>query len=251
MPATPGVSVAEILREIYPVSPGLAQYLVHVSPQHKYVYIETPKVACSTIKRTLQLVEVGGDRARLSANVHDRESSPLLGPFSPGIDIGRVMRGDGFTLFCFVRNPFSRVVSAYIDKVLMGGPERERILSSMGFDPRLDTPFAGFLETLRDMSPESADIHFAPQSFLLQPRRLNYGFIGRFESFDHDFQWLLRHIAPDSASGDGVENIREHAVGGGNFIPRLVGRDESRLIREIYREDFANFGYGTSWVFAG
>lgn len=33
-------------------------YAVHVSLKHKYIFVETPKVACSTVKMTLQRLEL-------------------------------------------------------------------------------------------------------------------------------------------------------------------------------------------------
>ena len=92
-------------------------YAANVSLKHKYVYIETPKVACSTIKLTLQRLELGDDTFNPSFDdVHDRSFSPLLSLHSIS-EFEEVLEGDDYFRFCFARNPYVRTLSAYLDKV--------------------------------------------------------------------------------------------------------------------------------------
>src|SRR2546425_9629170 len=75
------------------------------------VYVETPKVACTSIKTALaetfgiSLDATGGDPHCVEWPTAERSSSQS-GPFFPGL----------FT-FAFVRNPCDRLVSWYRDKI--------------------------------------------------------------------------------------------------------------------------------------
>src|ERR1700722_16343751 len=107
---------------------------VHYSSRYRYLYVDTPKVACSTIKYTLQCAELG-QQATTRTNpiparygyssslldIHDRRKSPLRWP-GDAYELQEFVRTSRFA-FCFVRNPFSRTLSAYLDKIA-GDAER-------------------------------------------------------------------------------------------------------------------------------
>ena len=112
------------------------EYSINVSIKHRYVYIETPKVGCSTIKDTLQRMELDYPDLQRSdpEMIHDRNYSPLLRPAQTwGLD--RLLHSRDFFVFCFVRNPYTRLLSAYLDKIVKGLTPKRNILAAMGDNP--------------------------------------------------------------------------------------------------------------------
>src|SRR6476646_8236009 len=79
--------------------------------RHAAVYIEVPKVACTSIKVALAAV-VGVDLAESGGNPHEaRWPTPPAEPARSG------PRVPGLFAFAFVRDPWDRLVSCFRDKI--------------------------------------------------------------------------------------------------------------------------------------
>ncbi|HEY9295004.1 MAG TPA: sulfotransferase family 2 domain-containing protein, partial [Phormidium sp.] len=108
---------------------------IHISLKHKYLYVDTPKVGCSTIKLTLQRLELEDSQFSRDdfEEIHLRKFSPLLMPIQVGNLDAFINRADIFK-FCFVRNPYTRVLSCYLDKIAAPHPVKTQILRQLGRD---------------------------------------------------------------------------------------------------------------------
>lgn len=218
-------------------------YVSNVSQKFNYFYLANLKVASSTILRTLQLAEVDGDERRLSGSPHDQESSPLLNFTRTKLSVDEVLSSERFFKFTYVRNPYTRVLSAYLDKVVRQPEERVRLLPSLGLDPGSSPSFLEFLRAIQATRDSWRDIHWMTQSKLTQVFQINYNYVGRFESFGATFPQILQRIgvATDMLTAAGrPENITDAASKVRNFI----GREERELVISIYESDFLNFRYG-------
>lgn len=113
-----------------PLSPEIFIYSTHISLKHNYLYVETPKVACSTIKKTLQTMEVENvNFHRDNPNIKVHENSLLLSPSSVG-DFQKLLNSEIFK-FCFSRNPYTRLLSAYLQKICTNRPQKKLILRQL------------------------------------------------------------------------------------------------------------------------
>ncbi len=233
----------DVLSRYFPYGRAQINYLVNCSKKHKFVYVETPKVACSTIKRVLQLIEVDGDQSRLPKNVHDRGNSPLATPFNIGVDPDRLFSGDEYFRFAFVRNPYTRILSAYLDKMVKNQWERNRLLPTLGFAPDAQITLLQFLEVIREVPHIHKDIHWTPQSYLLQRHRVDYHFIGRLENFAAGFERVIKKIKPDADENLFTIRADHHKTDANEKIAEYVGPRERDLILEIFENDFVDFGY--------
>ncbi len=93
---------------------------INISLKDRYIYCPTPKVACSSILMTLQRFQVRDPNLMHEPlyEIHNRSFSPLLSPLQvPGFEA--LNNRSDFFRFCFVRNPFDRIVSAYLNKVVI------------------------------------------------------------------------------------------------------------------------------------
>ncbi|MCT8159747.1 sulfotransferase family protein [Pseudoruegeria sp. SHC-113] len=227
-----------IRREKVQMGAGQVAYGTNFLPDMRCLYVETPKVACSTIKGSLQAI-VARDQARDFGNVHQRRNSPLLS-FADVPDVDAALAHPGLFRFCFVRHPYTRTLSAWKDKIA-GGPSRQRraFLKTMGQDPdsEAEIPFEAFLEVLQEQKPKQMNPHWRPQAAQVMLGAVTYDFIGRFERFDADFAYALGR-----AGGDVVETIRPHSTGAAADQPELTPRAR-QLIQAIFAADFTAFGY--------
>lgn len=219
---------------------GAANYLCHLSNRHKYLYVATPKAACTTIKHTLQQVEMGGMlEFRKYGDEHFPVLSPLLAPLDqPSLYFAALQTEDWFR-FTFVRDPFDRALSCYLDKIVNSIPERHRLLPELGLDAAGDVPsFATFLKAIADQPDDQRDFHWAPQNWLTQPATMRYHFVGRLERFDEDF----RHVCETLGIAAVTDAVR-HSTNASEKLANFYGSEEIELVQAIYAGDFTDFDY--------
>ncbi|HHN73470.1 MAG TPA: hypothetical protein ENK13_05220, partial [Thermopetrobacter sp.] len=183
------------------------------------------------------------DETRLAENVHDKTRSPLCGFLALQEPLSVIFESDVYFRFCFVRNPYTRVLSCYLDKI--AGRRRARFLPKLGFAPEQDVTLGEFLERLAAcrrllrLNP-----HWAPQSFLIRPDRIRYHFIGRFEHLESHLRLLAATLGYEHllADPDRVA-VRPHRTDAGERVREYIGGREAALIQRVYRDDFLTFGY--------
>ncbi len=139
---------------------------IFCSPEHRFIYFRIPKSANSTITLTLvRSMEAGvnGDQTGQQSKEVDQEF------LQSGVIFPSQM--ERYFTFTFVRNPFTRVLSAYLDKVTSTNPKFKKLL---WVDGRAIS-FRAFLERLDD-GWLMKNVHWAPQSALipLDAARLNF-----------------------------------------------------------------------------
>ena len=232
------------LGDIFPAKPGHTNYLINWSLKHKLIYVETPKVGCTTIKQILQFNELDGDSERLPSDIHDRSVSPLKAPsFDEELFISSLVSPDIF-VFAFVRNPITRVLSAYLDKVTVRGVQATRIQRELGVDPAESVPsFEQFIDIVSEQSPKDMNPHWAPQCFLLGLPNVKYDYLGRFECFRESIEYLANRKSlamPDPQFKAG----REHATNAAAKVEAHYTKGALNKVHEIYKEDFERLGYG-------
>lgn len=241
---TPTHKTLETLSRRFGVSASDLNYLIHYDPDRNIAYFETPKVACTSIKKYMQDKVFGAPQEfETKGQVHDRAASPirpLLERSSEEIIAvltGRVRR------FSFVRNPYSRILSGYLDKIVTNQWERDRHLPILGFDPNETPSFLAFLQAIKKIPEGTEDIHFALQSRLLLTGNVGYEFIGRFECFDEDFARLKATFYRDKADDNYAAFGKHHASDANDKIAAHFGAEERAIVEEIYGPDFRLFGY--------
>lgn len=218
-------------------------YVSNISERFNYFYLANPKVASTGVLRALQLAEVDGDQSRVPAFVHERTASPLLSFSNTSLSPEEILGSPRFFRFTYVRNPFTRVLSAYIDKIETEAPERERLLPLLGFAPNKPPSFIEFLRAVQAQRDDWRDIHWTTQSRLIQANNIGYSFIGRFESFGASFPLLLDHLGIDRLHHDATVRA-VHATGANTRVQGYIGPEERDAIISIYHADFVGFAYG-------
>lgn len=179
----------------------------YFSHKHRLAYLNVPKSACTTIRFLLMAAERPDEIRRALAEAKRPERAAwqfqydhrdALTPSGPFPDECR-----GYLRFTFVRQPTKRIVSAYLNKILMWKDDEgkkhnhdpelfKRQYAPGGFRPQMSLD--EFIERLHKAPNRVVNGHFRPQTtFVLSNKRLQADFIGRLESLkDH-----LKLIIPE------------------------------------------------------
>ncbi len=212
---------------------------LNISERFGLCYVNNPKVASSTIKLCLQRAECGDPTYIPKAGVHRRYASPLrTWPEVRGLNLAELQTH--YFVFSFVRNPFDRLRSVYINKILCPR-SKGRFRQCAGFDPEYTPSFGEFITAITDQDLKCADPHWQPQHINLACDEIRYDMIGKLENFARDWKTLAAPKGlPLSPSRLGRQTTTRPR-------PEIVWTDP--LIRRVlwaYALDFRLFGYAYS-----
>jgi hypothetical protein len=133
--------------------------------------------------------------------------------------------------FCFVRNPWDRLVSAY--HYLRQGHRNSPIVGLIQ-----SGSFTDFVKGALRSPVVSGELHIKPQHFFVVDRqgRLRMDYVGRYERLQDDFTVVARRL--------GLANT----LGAQNRSPHDDYRDyyderSRKIVGELYRRDIELFGY--------
>lgn len=198
------------------------------SRAHGFCYVRVPKAANSTITKTL--AEHMDLADRLGADPRGQKAKKALRGLPSPANYAAAYR------FTFVREPRSRVLSAWADK---GHQPAWIARYRMGARdaPTQPAPFAQWLELLRD-GLLLRNPHWAPQATILPAQGRDFDFIGRVETLDTDLPRVMEQIFGRYRGTTNREVRRTHAD---QRLAELVGERERRLIFKLYEEDYDRF----------
>ena len=219
------------------------EYRFNLSEKHQYLYVETPKVACTTIKAVLQGAEgrkvdqVGADA------IHNRGQSPLHSPKNNPKLFFRILNSESAYRFTFVRNPYTRLLSAYLDKIRQKpifDEWRVRRLQQLSLPINENISFHDFVKSLENADPQKMDAHWRPQVLLIAQTNVHYNFIGRFENLNEDIKNVARYLG-FSDSLDFIKN--PHVTNSDQKIKKYYNKELFKMVNEIFLDDFKELNY--------
>ncbi|MGD0212449.1 MAG: sulfotransferase family protein [Terriglobales bacterium] len=239
----------------------IAQRIRHssfVDVSKRYLYFEVPKAACTQMKELLRR-QVGAPPLQLFVGklmetrrdmfVHARENVPL--PSLVDLDNStqrEVLESDSFFRFTIVRNPYTRLVSAWKNKVVPCEPGAERLyLDIKGRLPDIHAKeliafdeFVNYLQAKSDLS--AADPHWRRQVDHLFLDALSFSHVGQLENMAATMARFQQHLG-----------LAEPLMGGKKNVSAPVGlatynQDLADKVYSLYHEDFERLGYNRdSW----
>jgi hypothetical protein len=218
------------------------EYATWVDYKRGYFYVETPKVACSTVKTTLQQIS-GFELPKDIMTIHYRQPEERFvgNAFTAGeLDVEIV--NNSLFKFCFIRDPVDRLLSAFKDKIVRSkgafwDKYRDDIVVARSLESTLNINFEDFVYYVKSLNDSVRDIHWRSQYALLRPDMIQYDFIGHQENFNVDFAYVLGRI--------GCKDFRKFI---GNKVNSTVVERKSDIdaglkmvIRKIYEDDYKHF----------
>eukprot|EP00475_Leptophrys_vorax_P010821 TRINITY_DN17391_c1_g2_i1.p1 TRINITY_DN17391_c1_g2~~TRINITY_DN17391_c1_g2_i1.p1 ORF type:complete len:342 (+),score=19.17 TRINITY_DN17391_c1_g2_i1:3-1028(+) len=256
-------SVCEAPREDRFVNQKFLQQLL-VDKDLKTVYCFVPKAACTSwkvwfrqqqAKRHPGTVRVWkGLPERLV--VHDPIHSGLriLSRESSEAKVIRFLTRPDFFKFTFVRNPFTRIASAYLNKHVNGGyPHNRKYWNERFFNGIAPyealmrrqngsdfIQFGDFMWLLKIMAQHRLsrmDPHAKPQINLCKLDRIRYDFIGRFENLDADVVKVMHQFGLEEKEAFS-EGHGAHPTNAGDKLADLYDKRAYDALLEAYAPDF-------------
>lgn len=229
-------------------------YWSRVSLEHKYLWVCVPKVASVTTAITLR--DLDGNPFSDGALWEDEGVTKLKDFATP--EIVEMLSSPDWFRFCFVRNPYDRLFSAYKSKIMWRHAEDIYQAAQQEVREAYDYPthdgervgtvaFRDFVKYVTS-GARRGDGHWCVQSGRLMTEMISYDFIGRFETFAADLARVLERLhAPDAVSAN-ASVVR----GQSTKVPLAAAYDRelASSVYEWYRKDFELFGYQKdSWMF--
>ena len=231
-----------------------------VVPEFKLVFVSVAKNACTSIKWVLaDLAREDTSKFRSglkaytddSAAVHNRRLHPNI-PFPDKIDpalSAEIHPDNGWFVFGVIRDPRSRLFSAWQDKVLLQYPAYRRWASEPWYAPRpgedaqaINAQFAEFVDAALTMKrfPPRENTHFRSQVDGLDLGRIPYTKIYPIEQLGDLRTDLSRHVEalgwtePISFRRSNETPLRANAA--------CFAGDVKAKVEQWYADDFAEFG---------
>ena len=220
------------------------------SKSGKYCYFRNPKCANSTIIKTLAYYDPS-----IFYNSHDVEvdeqgklAKKSFSNFKSANVLSLAALKKNFFLFSFFRNPYSRVLSAYLSKLAgYNKPDnhKKRLILREKLKPHYFTDgkvsFESFVIYLEE-GGLYADPHWAPQVSLLPVKPSELSFLGKVETLDKDLSKLI-----DFLFGKGVFNKvitrKTNRTFADNLFSQYFNDDLKKRVYKIYQKDFDLLSY--------
>ncbi|MEO0731975.1 MAG: sulfotransferase family protein [Bacteroidota bacterium] len=222
-----------------------------ISPRYGYAFLNNPKVACTTIRKLLIDAERGAVRpfADRAPSLHYKEFLPFFNAWQIEGLASWLAASDHFT-FCFVRNPFTRLLSGYLDKIVRGESQRMNILKALGREdePTAAISFSTFVRTVCAMPVMEQDPHWRVQYYHTCQAGIAFDFVGRFENLEADLRIVARRLGIEAFITEETfgQGSRQHATGAGAQLREYYTSELVDCVREAFAPDFAAFGYANS-----
>lgn len=181
-----------------------------------------PKAANSTVVTNLAKLKFGKD-------IPSKQAKKMF--LTPGrLSQTEVDGFDRLFKFTVVRDPFSRTLSAYLDKI-----ERRALRAGK------QSSFGDFLNALDKERYLFSNAHWAPQSALMLIPVEQFDYIGKVENLSADLAYIKQRIRPETA--EPVTSMKANATGAKDKLIEYYSPELIQKVRDIYRQDFEVFGY--------
>lgn len=214
-----------------------------ISFKNRIVFFPVGKVANSSLKNLLFQAELSDTRVTPNKFSHAAIESPFILPYQlPCTLLDEILVDPGFRKITFVRNPYSRLLSCYLDRVQKKHTRAHKIvagyLENRGVSmDHLD--FGRFVRALTDILLE--DQHWRPQAIETAIDYIEYDFIGRFESLAEDAEKMIQKYYTDfkgRLSFDSPAKNRSELKLSEYYEPELTD-----IVAHCFSYDFERFAY--------
>lgn len=215
-------------------------YNLNISLVRQYLYVETAKVACSTIKKRLSTDAVGALSVQDNLVHTGVLNSPFVKPFQVSNSMmRRILDSDAYFRFTFVREPVERIVSAYLDKITRETPQRTRFFTTFAPDylDGREMSLQEFVDTLAGIpNTRLYDKHWRPQSDLIFGGSIQYNLIGCFARLEEDWKRVAEAIGLDV--DEQPVDVRWHQTGAKGRVDEIMTPQIRQSLERLYSQDF-------------
>ncbi len=226
--------------------------------EQNVIFAYVPKVACSNWKCVMRYLE--GHKNYLDTKyAHNRKTSGLT-YLDQVPNKAEILQDAGIKKFACVRDPYGRILSAYLNKIEERLPFQAQLETGDPFDLVVENierfrtttlepsefpkiTFEVFLRWLEGAdSPYTHDEHWASQSDLLCVTEVRFDFLGRFETLAADALTILEGMGCD-LEFPSQKQIRFAPTSAQQKIAEYYTDNCRALVEKIFSSDFKSFEY--------
>ncbi len=198
-----------------PYMPSIGRYDITLCHQHKFIWFRVAKAASRTILDAFKEADIILDAQH---------------PYSCHYPVNLYQ---GYFKFAFVRNPWSRLVSCWLDKVVA------RNFFKFSTDELLKMQkFENFIDFVAHQNLNTGNEHIRLQSKLIDINNIDY--IGKIENFDTDLTKILEHIGINL---DLATIEHKHASKSRLHYSNYYDEKLKQKVAKIYAKDINIFSY--------
>ncbi len=222
-------------------------YNIHISEEFGFIFFNNPKAGCSTTKATLNLAcarRLGVPlEMRRMHDVHDREHNLLKTPRQVGrANFERMVADPGVVRFCVLREPVSRIASAFASKFRRNSPQQQKLNAFLKLPVRRRWSDINEFVQVVASEPEVRDFdpHWRLQSRNVFAGQVDLSLVG----FQEELEASLRRFSARVFGTADIEifdtrthfpkNLTNSAV-----LKPLLTPQSLDLLASAYAEDFA------------
>ena len=176
---------------------GYLSHFVYVDEVHRLLFAAVPKAACSEFMRLVHRLR--NDTDWFGKNPHFRGDRPLLSQMSPEAAT-RVLNDPTWTKVVFFRDPAARLLSAYLDKFVLGNSYSTKVFhkeKKLKFDEFVDLATSPNKNRSIPLGLHfGTNPHWRPQRYLSNMEKLLpvFNFVGAYEHLTLHAEMLLRSL---------------------------------------------------------
>lgn len=217
----------------------LDQHIIAL-PEYKVLYFAIPKVANSSMKKVcadLLNIDVPSG-AKISSVFNERDF--------PFVRKNEIVNYKDYFKFCFIRNPWDRLVSCYLNKIRSDNNLNSEVFVQgvhKGFLKygvfRAGISFAEFAKAITNIPDPIAERHFRSQYTFItdEEGKILVNFIGKFECLNEDFLRLCEQ------TGIPKQTVPHLLKTDRKSYQEYYTNEIKDIVWERYSKDIEMFGY--------
>lgn len=217
-----------------------------MTPDARFLFVKNPKAGCSSVAQLLHKYATGEFS---EGDIHAVRRGIYQG-INDWKKFHAYMNQADTTLFTFVRNPESRLVSGFFDFCV--GETRNRAykrhrsaMRARGYDEdrNADWNLHVFVEYVHESMRQDrflCDEHWREQHLNIGYSFMNYDYVGRLENYKDDIETVF------DMSGRGAfldDNMLTQKFNDSRTMNLEIHKSLRSRIEELYKEDYELFGY--------
>lgn len=243
--------------------PHFSPYKVYIQREQQRVVLLNPKVGSTAFREVVV------------AAMKRQGIPPVRGRFWPMNTKRRYMTAplrdyidafahpQGYEFHCFVRNPYTRVISAWNDKLVKGfhasqyPPSMRKLVPQIrrfaknnklpGASDEAPVPFATFLSYIESQQEGQRNQHWDTQTSVLCCEKVSYTHIHQIET--GMVQGVTQILQPLGVSPEWIrQQLSRPANASGRPASPVLNSELADRVFNLYEKDFERFGYSRqSW----
>lgn len=208
---------------------------VFISDDPPFVYFRIPKAANTNIVATLYYARHGHLDAPRKEIISYKLATRSPGDLAES-EVDLILSATSFSV---VRNPYTRFLSAYLNKMNQAHDVRHKVLTALGKPADHEVSIDEFIGYLEDGGIRQ-DGHWCPQSWLIPIGVRNLTHLGRVETLEADVEAILADIFGRPIAFQNYNGGQSRA---NDRIADYVTGDRQARIFRLYEEDFDELRY--------